>query len=151
MRKGFTLIELLIVIAIIGILSGIVLSSLSTAREKAKIAKALAEISQIETSLILLVDDTDQWPGGQDPDGTFCTSPASDGNEIEDLHLEASLNPYFPNMPTDPWGNGYFFDTDYDIDGGTSVVVGSYGPNGQGLNDYDDDDVVKIIREDSCS
>ena len=36
-RKSFTLIELLIVIAIIGILAGIVLVSLGNTREKAKI------------------------------------------------------------------------------------------------------------------
>lgn len=44
-KKGFTLIEILIVLAIISILSGAVLASISGQREKAQVNKALAEMS----------------------------------------------------------------------------------------------------------
>lgn len=46
-QKGFTLIELLVVIAIIGILSSVVLASLSTARNKGKDAAVQGQLSSL--------------------------------------------------------------------------------------------------------
>jgi prepilin-type N-terminal cleavage/methylation domain-containing protein len=56
-EKGFTLIELLIVIAIIGILASIVLVSLSSARDKAKLAAFKAQVHSMQTSAISYCDD----------------------------------------------------------------------------------------------
>ena len=50
-KQGFTLIELLVVIAIIGILSTAVLTSLNSARDKARDAKKISDLKQIALAL----------------------------------------------------------------------------------------------------
>ncbi len=55
-QRGFTLIELLVVIAIIGILSSVVVASLNSARKKARDARRVDDVKQVQLALELYFD-----------------------------------------------------------------------------------------------
>ena len=76
--KKFTLIELLVVIAIIGILSSLLLPSLSKAREMTKTAVCLSNLKQVGITLFNYTADDD----GTSPGGLFVgQSPIYSGND----------------------------------------------------------------------
>jgi type II secretion system protein G len=108
--KGFTLIELLVVIAIIGLLSSIVLVSLNTAREKARDAKRLADMKQIQNALELFFDDNGHYPGATNE------GVSNSGEFIGDDNgpIETALAPYMSSLPQDPLHDGIVYFYSYD-------------------------------------
>ena len=61
-KKGFTLVELLVVIAIIGLLSTLAVVSLGSARSKARDARRISDIRQLQTALELHFSENSSYP-----------------------------------------------------------------------------------------
>jgi general secretion pathway protein G len=150
---GFTLIEVLVVTTIIGALASIAAFNGKGYVDKAKVAAARADVDRISKAILLLETDTGLWPGHQNP-----AVHSGGGNEVWDLSAcSAGLvctdggypgwnGPYLNSVPTDPWGQNYFLDTDYQVAGVAMAAVGSFGPNRVGPNVYDSDNVIKVLK-----
>lgn len=61
-RNGFTLIELLVVIAIVGILASVILASLNQSRVRARDAKRISELQEINKALDMYYSDHGRYP-----------------------------------------------------------------------------------------
>jgi len=106
-QNGFTLIELLVVISIIGLLSSVVLSSLNSARMKARDANRLSDMRQIRLALEMYYNDNGSYPGNTDTgdcsgwDVGFNGGQGSGGPFIQPLE-----NGGFIATPGDPTSTG---------------------------------------------
>lgn len=126
--SGFTLIELLIVIAIIGILSGMGLVTFTGAQKNARDAKRKSDISSLQSAFALYADDNKgEYPVGLNPSshapdivepliynasGTPTVVP---GGAWDAMISAPSPGPYLkslPNPPSTPGYNMYFYGRD---------------------------------------
>lgn len=73
-KGGFTLIELLVVIAIIGLLSTLSILALNTARARARDARRVSDVKQVQTALEMYYNDVGDYPATAAP-GASITSP----------------------------------------------------------------------------
>lgn len=86
-RAGFTLIELVVVAAIIAILASIVLSALSTSRQRARDSKRAQSVYQLKNALQIYFSTNGSFPAG------------------DETALSAALVPIYINgIPPDPSG-----------------------------------------------
>ena len=150
---GYTVLEIMITVLIIGILGAVALPNISKARTKARAEQAKADLELISNAVLQLAWDTGKWPGGfdrsvaADPE-TWDLSTSNAGLVVASSTVFPDWKgPYLPDIPLDPWGSPYFFDPDYRISNVNRVVVGSFGPNRIGQNQYDEDDIYVLLAK----
>lgn len=130
-KKGFTLIELLVVIAIIGLLSTLAVVALGSARLKARDAKRLSDLKQIQTALELYYTDQNAYPAGSSVTlgvaGTDYVCLDSGGWENSG---GCAANPYMGLVPKDP-GTGTYV---YNMTSSTYSVTATLEGQSSGLD-----------------
>jgi prepilin-type N-terminal cleavage/methylation domain-containing protein len=133
-NSGFTLIELLVVVAIIGLLASVVLASLNTARAKARNARRVSDIRQIQLALEFHFDSNGQYPLHSNDSGCGCDYshlPAGAPDFISQLEPT-----YFSKVPLDPVQNSGVPNLVYKYisDGNTYTLQFNMEPSGVGID-----------------
>ncbi|MDP3787604.1 MAG: type II secretion system protein GspG [Candidatus Omnitrophota bacterium] len=145
-KRGFTVIELLVVLAIIGILAGLILGASGEARKRALITKARASISSVETALGMFQSDLGGYPSSgnanlinalSENSGTYVIGTQSYALPTTDWsgpYMNFQTNEISGGQFIDPWNNPYGYTnpgTNHGIgaDYGKYVDIWSTGPN----------------------
>lgn len=124
-KHGFTLVELLVTIAIISLLSSIVLTSLNSARAKARDARKQADFRQISTALSFFFDEFERMPANNNCCGSFCAGAGGCGacEDSASQAYNASMQElvdagFLASIPKSPGGSEYCY---YDYGAGGEI------------------------------
>lgn len=129
-EKGFTLIEMLVVIAILGILAGLVMPRIMAEPDKARVVKAKMQMESISTALHQYRLDNGIYPDTIQGLRGLVEKPTSGR-----IPRNFPLRGYLDSLPLDPWGNEFIYmqpgrHGDFDL-----TCLGADGvPGGEGVN-----------------
>ena len=123
-HKGFTLMELLVVISIVGVISAVVVTSISQSRAKSRDSTRLLNIAQIKMALEVYSVRYGQYPeeshnGCYDGWETSCDAA---GTFINVLKTSGILS----SVPFDPVNNSSYFYSYYKYPSGSSGCTFPY-------------------------
>ena len=104
-NHGFTLIELLVVISIISLLSSVVLTSVNSARAKARDARRIVDLKELQKALELYYDSNNAYPANNTWWGN-CPGYGSHDTTGANGWIPNLAPTYIPVLPLDPRGSG---------------------------------------------
>jgi prepilin-type N-terminal cleavage/methylation domain-containing protein len=135
-KEGFTILELLVVIAIVGLLSAVILASLTSSRAKGRDARRKQDLIQIRNALALYYDKYGTYPPAK-PNASCNTANSGETAWADStgtcggqwLTTDANFYQFLANVPVDPTNVGlnsrggtgsyvytyYGWSTDYDL------------------------------------
>jgi len=127
-EDGFTLIEIMVVILIIGLLALMVVPRLRGVADRAKRTKAQADIQELKQALDRYYLDNGSYPTTDQGLQALVSPPT--GGRVPSNYEQGG---YIEKLPSDPWGNQYFYQSD-----GSTYALKSFGPDGvQSADDID--------------
>lgn len=138
-KKGFTLIELLVVIAIIGLLASIVLVNLNRARKKARDAKKIATLKQVQNAIELYYSDYNYYPNVSQG-GSCGSQTCNNGDGWETLKTILQNEGLLSDLPSKD--EGYIYCSDKTSNSQEYVLGNTLETNHQILNDAVDFDGI---------
>lgn len=129
-ERGFTLIEMLVVIAILGILAGLVVPRIMAEPDKARVVKAKMQMESISTALHQYRLDNGVYPDTTQGLRALVEKPSS--GRIPRNYPQRG---YMDSLPLDPWDNEFIYvfpgrHGDFDL-----TCLGADGmPGGEGVD-----------------
>jgi len=128
--RGFTLIEIMVVVIIIGLLAAVIVPTVISKVDEAKVAKAKADIQALETALTEFRLDNSKFPTSEQGLTALITQPTDPSIK----HWRPGG--YIQRVSKDPWGNDYQYV--YPGTHGKEYDLFSYGadgaPGGEGID-----------------
>ena len=122
-QRGFTLLEMIVVLAIIGLIMGLVGPRLFGQADKAKVQTAGTQIKMLGGAIQTLRLDMGRLPTAEEGLESLVHAPA------ESRASKAWAGPYIDDaVPNDPWGNPYHYAP---ASGNPPFALYSLGADGQ--------------------